>query len=72
MVVTQDEASAGAQQAGRNACPGVDVGQPAQDAQGGVDRVEVTGHDLTGGIDVGLDQLDMCLGPSCQLPGPLQ
>ena len=72
VVIAQNEASAGTQQAGHNTRPGVDVRQPAQDAQRGVDQVEVTGHNLTGRIDVGLNQLDAGLGPTCQLPGPLQ
>ena len=72
VVIAQDEASARAQQTGHDARPEVDVGQPAQNTQRGVNQVEVPSHGFTGCVDVGLDQLDAGTSPPRQLPSPLQ
>ena len=72
VVIAQDEASARAQQTGHDTRPEVDVGQPAQNAQRGVNQVEVPSHGFTGCVDVGLDQLDAGTSPPRQLPSPLQ
>ena len=72
VVIAQDEASTGAQQTGYDARPEVNIRQPAQNAQRGVNQVEVPSHGFTGCVDVGLDQLDAGTSPPRQLPSPLQ
>ena len=72
VIVTQQQATARAQEGGDDARPRLDVRQPAQDAESGVDEVEGARDDGAGVVDVGLDQLDAGSGARGQGPGAAQ